>query len=225
MIAALKHVEPFEAAGTKDALKKWDALKTACFRIMRPQAFTVVATDSPMTIILRDPDGTVRDIVGAETGVWPAWVVRTEKTETTDHNTRVFGFSERLRLWTYREEHRDDLADDAEAILVRRAEIDGTLKDARRVGRAIGSAFDFAELQARLEERALARGLLAMSNAELSAFLDGVALDVARVAGQRGAPREELISSIVHRRWGVLERDLRTRLAAQDGTCVPAGVT
>lgn len=211
MITASKHTQTFHDGEHKAARERWGDDKRLIFRVLAPAAYAIVATDGPVSITLWNADGTMRDVIGGNRGVWPAEVARTTSYEdTVSRNYDKFpllDYRAQLRIWAPTIRDRDFLAEDAVLILQRRAEEDGSLRELKRRARDIGSAIHFDELEGQLAARAQALGKVVWTDAGLSLFLDAVARDVAQARVMRSAiPAIELIESAAVRRIESIKR-------------------
>lgn len=214
MIAS-KHTATFHDGEHKAQRERWAEEKRLIFRVLAPAAYAIVATDGPVSITLWNADGTMRDAIGGNRGVWPAEVARTTSYEdTVSRNYDKFpllDYRAQLRLWAPTMRERDFLAEDAVLILKRRAEEDGALHELKRRAKDIGTAIHFQDLEGQLAARARALGVVAWSDEGLSQFLDLVLADVAAARAKRaGVKALELIDQAAAQRiarikgeWGL----------------------
>lgn len=215
MMIGAKHTSTFHDGEHKTARERWGEEKRLVFRVLAPAAYAIVATDGPISITLWNPDGTMRDAIGANRGVWPAEVARTTSYEdTVSRNYDKFpllDYRAQLRIWAPTIRDRDFLAEDAVLILQRRAEEEGTLHELKRRARDIGSAIHFSELEGQLAARAQALGKVVWTDAGLSAFLDLVVADVAAARTKRTqVAAMELIEGAACRRIEEVKRSWNT---------------
>lgn len=181
---------------------RWTRARRDIWNFLRPVSISLVASDGPYTVTMRDHAGNVISQLGHNRLVWPARIVkgttRHDAATTTWNRAPGVPMGTQARLWCLRGQDRDRLALALVDRLALRAERDGGLADLPAEFYDLGPEADLAFLEMEFHGEAQSLGIRTWDDWGLVRWFDSIDQRVRALIAERPHVRmtERVVSKI-----------------------------